>query len=92
MERKKSMIRQGTVQKRAKLMFASLSADLKPLFDWLHKLNVIDKRDVKNFSEDPPTFCKQLRSGYILSKLGIVASQLKSTAYSSYVSSSAQTR
>ena len=85
-------LKEKTVLKRAKLMFASLSADLKPLFDWLHRLHVIDSRDREIYSAEPHTFFKHLRSGYILSKLGIVGIQIKSTVYRNYVSSSAQTR
>ena len=91
MSRKTSLQRNETVQNRAKIMFKSLSADLKPLFDWLKGLNVLDE-EVKNYLDDPPVFFKQLRNGYILSKLSIVAIKLKSEDYRSLVSSSPKTR
>ena len=87
------MQKQKTVlKKRAKLMFSSLSADLRPLLEWLYRINVVDSRELKVYSDEPHTFFKHLRNGYILSKLGIVAIQIKSTVYGNYVSSSAQTR
>ena len=92
MDRKTSMQRNETLQNRAKIMFKSLSADLKPLFNWLKGLNVLNECDVKNYLEDPPMFFKELRNGYILSKLSIVAIKLKSEDYRSLVSISPKTR
>ena len=73
-------------------MFKSLSADLKPVFDWLRNLNVIDENEGKTFIDDPPMFFKELRNGYILSKLSIVAIRLKSETYRDIVYSSPKTR
>ena len=56
MSRKTSLQRNETVQNRAKIMFKSLSADLKPLFDWLKGLNVLDEDEVKNYLDDPQCF------------------------------------
>ena len=90
--RKKSREEETVVNRRAKIMFSSLSADLKPVFDWLQRLSVLEKDEFKEYLDDPSTFFKQLRNGFILSKLGIVATDMKSSFYSNYVSSSAQTR
>ena len=90
--RKSSREEETVINMRAKLMFASLSSDLKPLFDWLQRLSVLEKVEVDEYLGDPSTFFKQLRNGFILSKLGIVAIDMKSSFYSNYVSSSAQTR
>ena len=90
--RKRSREEETVVNMRAKIMFSSLSSDLKPLFDWLQRLNVLEKVEVEEYLADPSTFFKQLRNGFILSKLGIVAIDMKSSFYGNYVSSSAQTR
>jgi hypothetical protein len=92
MARKISTERDVNVQNRAKIMFKSLSADLKPLFNWLRGLNVLDESDVKDYLDDPTMFFKQLRNGYILSKLSIVAIKMKSEDYRSIVCSSPKTR
>ena len=90
--RKRSREEETVINMRAKIMFASLSSDLKPLFDWLQRLNVLEKVEVEEYLADPSAFFKQLRNGFILSKLGIVAIDMKSSFYGNYVSSSAQTR
>ena len=91
MDRKISL-QPNELQNRAKIMFKSLSADLKPAFDWLRNLNVIDDNEHKTFVDDPPMFFKELRNGYILSKLSIVAIKLKSETYRDLVYSSPKTR
>ena len=90
--RKSSREEEIVINTRAKIMFASLSSDLKLLFDWFKRLTVLEKFEVEEYLADPSTFFKQLRNGFILSKLGIVAIDMKSSFYSNYVSSSAQTR
>ena len=92
MEDKRSRQRNETVQNRAKIMFKSLSADLKPLFKWLKDLNIVDESDVKSYLEDPPMFFKQLRNGYILGKLSIVAIKLKAEDYRSLITFAPKTR
>ena len=84
-------VRRGTV-KLERMLYKSLSADLEPLFDWLRGINVINNVDALGYKEDPTTFFKELRKGYILSKIGIVASESKREVYSSQVHSSPQTR
>ena len=83
--------RSGTVT-REKLLFSSLSADLKPVFDWLQELGVINHVESLGYSEDPTTFFKDIRKGYILSKLSIAAIASQSTFYCSQINSSPQTR
>ena len=78
--------------KREKLLFSSLSADLKSLFDWLLELGVINHVESLGYSEDPTAFFKELRKGYILSKLSIAAIASQSTFYCSQINSSPQTR
>ena len=83
--------RRGTV-KLERMLYKSLSADLEPLLDWLRGINVINNVDTLGYKEDPTTFFKELRKGYILSKIGIVACESKREVYSVQVNSSPQTR
>lgn len=81
----------GTV-KRERILFSSLSSDLKPLFDWLSELGVINHVEGLGYSDDPTTFFKDLRKGYILSKLSIAAIDSKRQEYCKLINSSPQTR
>ena len=84
-------VRRGTV-KLERMLYKSASADLEPLFDWLRRINVINNVDALGYKEDPTTFFKELRKGYILCKIGIVASESKREVYSLEVHGSPQTR
>ena len=82
----------SALAKREKLLFSSLSADLTSLFVWLVELGVINHVECFGYSEDPTTFFKDLRKGYILSKLSIAAIASQSAFYCSQINSSPQTR
>ena len=83
--------RHATV-KREKMVYKSLSADLKPLFDWLRELSVINHVDTLSYTDDPTTFGRDIKKGYILAKLSIVAVAEKRQVYVSQINSSPQTR
>ena len=91
-DRRDLTITLSMVRKREKLLFSSLSADLKSLFDWLLELGVINHVESLGYSEDPTTFFKDLRKGYILGKLSIAAIASQTKLYCSQINSSPQTR
>ena len=59
-----------------------MADQLSPLLDWLHRLGIISYDEKEMYvKQNPRFFFDQLRSGYMLSKIAIVAVPANATHY-----------
>ena len=66
---------------------------LKPLLNWLCSLKIISEHDCAKYMDTwPEMFFDELRNGYILGKLALIAVPHRASAYRADLCTSAMTR
>ena len=73
--------------------FGAGSKAIFPLFEWLERIEIISHEQMENYQHQKPhNFFDQLRTGYMLSKIAMVAVPTSADMYRSDINTDAVTR